>query len=166
MTVLSKFVFRVTFLLFILWLDFNLMSRILVFDLRLSLLLLLVVLLQNYQDIEINDWYFPIFILGFINDLIIPSSYIGLTSFFLITSLVVLTKLKEQNYFNFISIILIGDFVYYLLTGIGVMTVSGVNLTILLLSSLLINIAKLVAVNFIFQLLVLGILNFGRDNVY
>ena len=166
MIVFSKFVFRVTFLLFILWLDFNLMSRILVFDLRLSLLLLLVVLLQNYQDIEINDWYFPIFILGFINDLIIPSSYIGLTSFFLITSLVVLTKLKEQNYFNFISIILIGDFVYYLLTGIGVMTVSGVNLTILLLSSLLINIAKLVAVNFIFQLLVLGILNFGRDNVY
>ena len=116
--------------------------------------------------IEINDWYFPIFILGFINDLIIPSSYIGLTSFFLTTSLVVLTKLKEQNYFNFISIILIGDFVYYLLTGIGVMTVSGVNLTILLLSSLLINIVKLVAVNFIFQLFVLGILNFGRDNVY
>lgn len=166
MIVFSKFVFRVTFLLFILWFDFNLMSRILVFDLRLSLLLLLVVLLQNYQDIEINDWYFPIFILGFINDLIIPSSYIGLTSFFLITSLVVLTKLKEQNYFNFISIILIGDFVYYLLTGIGVMTVSGVNLTILLLSSLLINIVKLVAVNFIFQLFVLGVLNFGRDNVY
>ena len=166
MIVFSKFVFRVAFLLFILWFDFNLMSRILVFDLRLSLLLLLVVLLQNYQDIEINDWYFPIFILGFINDLIIPSSYIGLTSFFLITSLVVLTKLKEQNYFNFISIILIGDLVYYLLTGIGVVTVSGVNLTILLLSSLLINIAKLVAVNFIFQLLVLGILNFGRDNVY
>ncbi len=166
MIVFSKFVFRVTFLLFILWFDFNLMSRILVFDLRLSLLLLLVVLLQNYQDIEINDWYFPIFILGFINDLIIPSSYIGLTSFFLITSLVVLTKLKEQNYFNFISIILIGDFVYYFLSGISVMTVSGVNLTILLLSSLLINIAKLVAVNFIFQLLVLGILNFGRDNVY
>ena len=166
MIVFSKFVFRVTFLLFILWFDFNLMSRILVFDLRLSLLLLLVVLLQNYQDIEINDWYFPIFVLGFINDLIIPSSYIGLTSFFLITSLVVLTKLKEQNYFNFISIILIGDFVYYFLTGIAVMTVSGVNLTILLLSSLLINIAKLVAVNFIFQLLVLGILNFGRDNVY
>ena len=166
MIVFSKFVFRVAFLLFILWFDFNLMSRILVFDLRLSLLVLLVVLLQNYQDIEINDWYFPIFILGFINDLIIPSSYIGLTSFFLITSLVVLTKLKEQNYFNFISIILIGDLVYYLLTGIGVVTVSGVNLTILLLSSLLINIAKLVVVNFIFQLLVLGILNFGRDNVY
>ena len=166
MIVFSKFVFRVAFLLFILWFDFNLMSRILVFDLRLSLLLLLVVLLQNYQDIEINDWYFPIFILGFINDLIIPSSYIGLTSFFLITSLVVLTKLKEQNYFNFISIILIGDFVYYFLSGISVMTVSGVNLTILLLSSLLINIAKLVVVNFIFQLLVLGILNFGRDNVY
>ena len=166
MIVFSKFVFRVAFLLFILWFDFNLMSRILVFELRLSLLLLLVVLLQNYQDIEINDWYFPIFILGFINDLIIPSSYIGLTSFFLITSLVVLTKLKEQNYFNFISIILIGDLVYYLLTGIGVVTVSGVNLTILLLSSLLINIAKLVVVNFIFQLLVLGILNFGRDNVY
>ena len=166
MIVFSKFVFRVIFLLFILWFDFNLMSRILVFELRLSLLLLLVVLLQNYQDIEINDWYFPIFILGFINDLIIPSSYIGLTSFFLITSLVVLTKLKEQNYFNFISIILIGDFVYYFLSGISVMTVSGVNLTILLLSSLLINIAKLVVVNFIFQLLVLGILNFGRDNVY
>ena len=72
MIVLSKFVFRVTFLLFILWFDFNLMSRILVFDLRLSLLLLLIVLLQNYQDIDINDWYFPIFILGFINDLIIP----------------------------------------------------------------------------------------------
>lgn len=166
MIVFSKFLFRVTFLLFVLWFDFNLMSRILVFDLRLSLLLLLVVLLQNYQDIEINDWYFPIFVLGFINDLIIPSSYIGLTSFFLITSLVVLTKLKEQNYFNFISIILIGDFVYYFLTGIAVMTVSGVNLTILLLSSLLINIVKLVAVNFIFQLFVLGILNFGRDNVY
>ena len=166
MIVLSKFVFRVTFLLFILWFDFNIMSRLLVFDLRLSLLLLLVVLLQNYQDIKINEWYLPIFILGFINDLIMPSSYIGLTSFFLISSLVVLAKLKEQNYFNFIFIILIGDFVYYFLTVIGVMAVSGINLTPLLLSSLLINIIKLVVVNFIFQLVVLGILNFGRDHVY
>jgi len=161
-----KFIFRVSFLLFLLWLDFNFMSRLLVFDLRLSILLLLIVLIHNYQDININDWYFPIFILGIINDLIIPSSYIGLTSFFLITSLVVIGKINQQTYINFIFSILIGDLVFYSLSGISILVVSGVNLTFLLLSSFIINILKLVLVNFVFQLIVLGVFNFGREDGY
>jgi len=162
----SKFIFRVTFLLFLLWLDFNFMSRLLVFDLRLSILLLLIVLIHNYQDININDWYFPVFILGIINDLIIPSSYIGLTSFFLITSLVIIGKINQQTYINFIFSILIGDLVFYSLSGISILVVSGMNLTFLLLSSFIINILKLVLVNFVFQLIVLGIFNFGREDGY
>ena len=161
-----KFIFRVSFLLFLLWFDFNFMSRLLVFDLRLSILLLLIVLIHNYQDININDWYFPIFILGIINDLIIPSSYIGLTSFFLITSLVVIGKINQQTYINFIFSILIGDLVFYSLSGISIMAVSGMKPTFLLLSSFTINISKLVAVNFVFQLIVLGIFNFGREDGY
>ncbi len=161
-----KFIFRVSFLLFLLWLDFNFMSRLLVFDLRLSILLLLIVLIHNYQDININDWYFPIFILGIINDLIIPSSYIGLTSFFLITSLVIIGKINQQTYINFIFSILIGDLVFYSLSGISILVVSGVNLTFLLLSSFIINILKLVLVNFVFQLIVLGVFNFGREDGY
>jgi len=161
-----KFIFRVSFLLFLLWLDFNFMSRLLVFDLRLSILLLLIVLIHNYQDININDWYFPIFILGIINDLIIPSSYIGLTSFFLITSLVTIGKINQQAYINFIFSILIGDLVFYSLSGISILVVSGVNLTFLLLSSFIINILKLVLVNFVFQLIVLGVFNFGRQDGY
>jgi len=161
-----KFIFRVSFLLFLLWLDFNFMSRLLVFDLRLSILLLLIVLIHNYQDININDWYFPIFILGIINDLIIPSSYIGLTSFFLITSLVTIGKINQQAYINFIFSILIGDLVFYSLSGISILVVSGVNLTFLLLSSFIINILKLVLVNFVFQLIVLGVFNFGREDGY
>ena len=162
----SKFIFRVTFLLFLLWLDFNFMSRLLVFDLRLSILLLLIVLIHNYQDININDWYFPVFILGIINDLIIPSSYIGLTSFFLITSLVIIGKINQQTYINFIFSILIGDLVFYSLSGISILVVSGMNLTFFLLSSFIINILKLVLVNFVFQLIVLGIFNFGREDGY
>ena len=162
----SKFIFRVTFLLFLLWLDFNFMSRLLVFDLRLSILLLLIVLIHNYQDININDWYFPVFILGIINDLIIPSSYIGLTSFFLITSLVIIGKINQQTYINFIFSILIGDLVFYSLSGISILVVSGVNLTFLLLNSFIINILKLVLVNFVFQLIVLGLFNFGREDGY
>jgi len=161
-----KFIFRVSFLLFLLWLDFNFMSRLLVFDLRLSILLLLIVLIHNYQDININDWYFPIFILGIINDLIIPSSYIGLTSFFLITSLVIIGKINQQTYINFIFSILIGDLVFYSLSGISILVVSGVNLTFLLLSSFILNILKLVLVNFVFQLIVLGVFNFGREDGY
>ena len=166
MVVVTKYIFRIGFSLFLLWLDFNLMSRLLVFDLRLSLLLLLVILLHNYQDININGWYLPIFILGIINDLIIPSSYIGLTSFFLMTSLVAIGKIKQQNYLNFIIIILIGDIIFYSLVGISIMAVSGVSLTFLLLNSLIVNISKLVLVNFVFQLIVLGIFNFGREDVY
>ena len=161
-----KFIFRVSFLLFLLWLDFNFMSRLLVFDLRLSILLLLIVLIHNYQDININDWYFPVFILGIINDLIIPSSYIGLTSFFLITSLVIIGKINQQTYINFIFSILIGDLVFYSLSGISILVISGVNLTFLLLSSFIINILKLVLVNFVFQLIVLGVFNFGREDGY
>ena len=161
-----KFIFRVSFLLFLLWLDFNFMSRLLVFDLRLSILLLLIVLIHNYQDININDWYFPIFVLGVVNDLIIPSSYIGLTSFFLITSLVIIGKINQQTYINFIFSILIGDLVFYSLSGISILVVSGVNLTFLLLSSFIINILKLVLVNFVFQLIVLGVFNFGRQDGY
>jgi hypothetical protein len=166
MVEVSKFIFRVSFLLFLLWFDFNFMSRLLVFDLRLSILLLLVVLIHNYQDININDWYFPIFVLGVVNDLIIPSSYIGLTSFFLITSLVIIGKINQQTYINFIFSILIGDLVFYSLSGISIMAVSGMKLTFLLLSSFTINISKLVAVNFVFQLIVLGIFNFGREDGY
>jgi len=162
----TKYIFRIGISLFLLWLDFNLMSRLLVFDLRLSLLLLLVILLHNYQDININGWYLPIFILGIINDLIIPSSYIGLTSFFLMTSLVAIGKIKQQNYLNFIIIVLIGDIIFYSLVGISIMAVSGVSLTFLLLNSLIVNISKLVLVNFVFQLIVLGIFNFGREDVY
>lgn len=163
---ITKIIIRIGILLIFLWVDFNLMSRLLVFDLRLSLLLLLVVLLHNYQDISINDWYFPIFVLGVINDLIIPSSYIGLTSFFLITSLVVIGKITKPNYLNFIIAILIGDILFYVLNGISIMAVSGVDPSLLLLSSLLINISKLVLVNFVFQLIILGIFNFGREDVY
>lgn len=166
MVEVSKFIFRVSFLLFLLWFDFNFMSRLLVFDLRLSILLLLVVLIHNYQDININDWYFPIFVLGVVNDLIIPSSYIGLTSFFLITSLVIIGKINQQTYINFIFSILIGDLVFYSLSGISIMAVSGMKPTFLLLSSFTINISKLVAVNFVFQLIVLGIFNFGREDGY
>ena len=166
MVEVSKFIFRVSFLLFLLWFDFNFMSRLLVFDLRLSILLLLVVLIHNYQDININDWYFPIFVLGVVNDLIIPSSYIGLTSFFLITSLVIIGKINQQTYINFIFSILIGDLVFYSLSGISIMAVSGMKLTFLLLSSFTINISKLVAVNLVFQLIVLGIFNFGREDGY
>ena len=162
----TKFIFRIGFLLFLLWFDFNFMSRLLVFDLRLSLLLLLVVLLHNYQDININDWYLPLFILGIINDLIIPSSYIGLTSFFLVTCLVAIGKVRKQTYLDFIIAILIGDLIFYSLNGISIMAVSGVSLTFLLLSSLAINISKLVLVNFVFQLVVLVIFNFGRKDVY
>ena len=166
MVLVTKFIFRIGFLLFLLWFDFNFMSRLLVFDLRLSLLLLLVVLIHNYEDININDWYLPLFILGVINDLIIPSSYIGLTSFFLITSLVAIGKVRKQTYLDFIIGILIGDLIYYSLNGISIMSVSGVSLTFLLLSSLAINISKLVLVNFVFQLIVLVIFNFGRKDVY
>jgi len=160
-----KFIFRLAFLLFILWFDFNFISKFLIFNLRLSLLLLFVILLHNYKEIQLVDWYLPLFLVGIVNDLILPSSYIGLTSFFLLAVFVTIGRIKEQNFLYFPAQVFIGDLIYYFLTALSIIAISGVDLTFLLLSSLLLNASKLILINFIFQLFIIWIFNFGRDNV-
>ena len=161
----SKFLSRLFYLLFILWFDFNFISKFLIFDLRFSLLLLSTVILYNSKDIEIGDWYLPLFLLGVVNDLILPTSYIGLTSFFLLSACVSIGRLKEQGSISYPAQIFIGDSVYYLLTASSIIAISGVDLTFLLFSSLLLDASRLIILNFVFQLFIIWIFNFGRDNV-
>ena len=161
----SKFLLRQVLLLFILWFDFNFISKFLIFDLRLSLLLLLVMLLHNSKDIKMEEWYLPFFLVGIVNDLILPSSYIGLTSFFLLSVFVLIGRFKEQNFLSYPSQMFIGDSIYYFLIASSIVAISGVNLTFLLLSSLILDASKLVLLNFVFQLFIIWIFNFGRDNV-
>jgi len=160
-----KFLSSLVFLLFILWFDFNFISKFLIFDLRFSLLLLSVVVLHNFKQNNIEDWYLPLFLLGVVNDLILPTSYIGLTSFFLLSVCVAMGRLKEVGLLSFPAQIFIGDSIFYLLTASSIIAISGVNLTFLLLGSLLYDAFKLIFLNFVLQLFIIWIFNFGRNNV-
>ena len=165
MNLFSQFIFRLAILLLIIWCDINFIAKFLIFDLRLSFLLLFVIFLQNFKDIQLNHWYLPLFLSGIVNDLILPSSYIGLTSFFLLSVSVTISRMKEQNFLSFPSQVFIGDSVYYILTALSIVAISGVDFTYLLLSSLLLNTVKLILLNFVFQLFIIWFFNFGRDNV-
>tara|TARA_B100000700_G_scaffold298309_1_gene364047 strand:- start:679 stop:1062 length:384 start_codon:yes stop_codon:yes gene_type:complete len=124
-----------------------------------------VIFLFNFDEISIEDWYLPVLFGGVINDLILPGSFIGITSFSLLSVIVIIGKLKEQGYFNFVILVLFGNITFYFLSGLSILLVSGVPLSFLFLSTVFLNITRLVILNFIFQIVVLGILNFGRKNV-
>ena len=123
------------------------------------------IFLFNFDEISIEDWYLPVLFGGVINDLILPGSFIGITSFSLLSVIVIVGKLKEEGYFNFVILVLFGNITFYFLSGLSILLVSGVPLSFLFLSTVFLNITRLVILNFIFQIVVLGILNFGRKNV-
>lgn len=165
MVLIGKSLLRIFISLSILWIDHNFLSKILFFNLRLSFLLLFLILLYNFEDLNITDWYLPIFIVGIFNDLILPSSFIGLTSLALVSTMVVVGKFQDQKYFSNISSFLFGNMTFYILSGFSILFVSGVSPTWLLIGTISLNILKLVTLNIVFQLIVLSIFNFGRNNV-
>ena len=161
----TRLLLRLVVILTTIWLDHNIFSKLLFFNLRISLVLMLVIFLFNFDEISIEDWYLPVLFGGVINDLILPGSFIGITSFSLLSVVVIVGKLKEEGYFNFVILVLFGNITFYFLSGLSILLVSGVPLSFLFLSTVFINIARLVVLNYIFQIVVLGILNFGRKNV-
>ena len=161
----TRLLLRLVVILTTIWLDHNIFSKLLFFNLRISLVLMFVIFLFNFDEISIEDWYLPVLFGGVINDLILPGSFIGITSFSLLSAIVIIGKLKEQGYFNFVILVLFGNITFYFLSGLSILLVSGVPLSFLFLSTVFLNITRLVILNFIFQIVVLGILNFGRKNV-
>ena len=161
----TRLLLRAFILLTTIWLDHNIFSKLLFFNLRISLVLMFAIFLFNFDDINIEDWYLPVFFGGVVNDLILPGSFIGTTPFSLLSVIVIVGNLKEQGYFNFVTIVLFGNIIFYFLSGLTILLVSGVPLSFLFLSTVFIYIARLVVLNYIFQIVVLGILNFGRKNV-
>jgi len=161
----TRLLLRLVVILTTIWLDHNIFSKLLFFNLRISLVLMFVIFLFNFDEISIEDWYLPVLFGGVINDLILPGSFIGITSFSLLSVIVIVGKLKEEGYFNFVILVLFGNITFYFLSGLSILLVSGVPLSFLFLSTVFLNITRLVILNFIFQIVVLGILNFGRKNV-
>ena len=161
----TRLLLRLVVILTTIWLDHNIFSKLLFFNLRISLVLMFVIFLFNFDEISIEDWYLPVLFGGVINDLILPGSFIGITSFSLLSVIIIIGKLKEQGYFNFVILVLFGNITFYFLSGLSILLVSGVPLSFLFLSTVFLNITRLVILNFIFQIVVLGILNFGRKNV-
>ena len=161
----TRLLLRLVVILTTIWLDHNIFSKLLFFNLRISLVLMFVIFLFNFDEISIEDWYLPVLFGGVINDLILPGSFIGITSFSLLSVIVIIGKLKEQGYFNFVILVLFGNITFYFLSGLSILLVSGVPLSFLFLSTVFLNITRLIILNFIFQIVVLGILNFGRKNV-
>ena len=161
----TRLLLRLVVILTTIWLDHNIFSKLLFFNLRISLVLMFVIFLFNFDEISIEDWYLPVLFGGVINDLILPGSFIGITSFSLLFVIVIIGKLKEEGYFNFVILVLFGNITFYFLSGLSILLVSGVPLSFLFLSTVFLNITRLVILNFIFQIVVLGILNFGRKNV-
>ena len=161
----TRLFLRTFIILTIIWVDYNVFSKLLFFNLRISFVLMFAILLFNFDEVNIEDWYLPIFVGGVINDLILPGSFIGTTSLSLLSSIIITGKLKELDYFNYVTLVLFGNISFYFFSGVSILLVSGVPPSFLFLSTVFLNIARLVLLNLIFQIVILGIVNFGRKNV-
>ncbi len=160
----TRVLLRALIILTTIWIDYNVFSKLLFFNLRISLVLMFVILLFNFDDINIEDWYLPVFIGGVVNDLILPGSFIGTTSLALLSSIIVIGKLNERDYFNFITLVIFGNICFYFIAGLSILLVSGVPLSFLFFSTVFLNTTRLVLLNLVFQTVILGIVNFGRKN--
>ena len=155
---------RTLIILTTIWIDYNVFSKLLFFNLRISFVLMFVILLFNFDDINIEDWYLPVFVGGVVNDLILPGSFIGTTSLSLLSSIIIIGKLKEQDYFKFVTLVIFGNIFFYFISGLSILLVSGVPLSFLFLRTVFLNTIRLVLLNLVFQTVILGIVNFGRKN--
>jgi len=160
----TRVLLRTLIILTTIWIDYNVFSKLLFFNLRISLVLMFVILLFNFDDINIEDWYLPVFVGGVVNDLILPGSFIGTTSLSLLSSIIIIGKLKEQDYFNFVTLVIFGNIFFYFISGLSILLVSGVPLSFLFLRTVFLNTIRLVLLNLVFQTVILGIVNFGRKN--
>jgi len=160
----TRVLLRTLIILTTIWIDYNVFSKLLFFNLRISFVLMFVILLFNFDDINIEDWYLPVFVGGVVNDLILPGSFIGTTSFSLLSSIIIIGKLKEQDYFNFFTLVIFGNIFFYFISGLSILLVSGVPLSFLFLRTVFLNTLRLVLLNLVFQTVILGIVNFGRKN--
>ncbi len=160
----TRVLLRTLIILTTIWIDYNVFSKLLFFNLRTSLILMFLILLFNFDDINIEDWYLPVFVGGVVNDLILPGSFIGITSLSLLSSIIVIGKLKEQGYFNFVTLVIFGNICFFFISGLSILLVSGVPLSFLFFSTVILNTIRLVLLNLVFQTVILGIVNFGRKN--
>ena len=160
----TRVLLRTLIILTTIWIDYNVFSKLLFFNLRISFVLMFVILLFNFDDINIEDWYLPVFVGGVVNDLILPGSFIGTTSLSLLSSIIIIGKLKEQDYFNFFTLVIFGNIFFYFISGLSILLVSGVPLSFLFLRTVFLNTLRLVLLNLVFQTVILGIVNFGRKN--
>ena len=160
----TRVLLRTLIILTTIWIDYNVFSKLLFFNLRISFVLMFVILLFNFDDINIEDWYLPVFVGGVVNDLILPGSFIGTTSLSLLSSIIIIGKLKEQDYFNFFTLVIFGNIFFYFISGLSILLVSGVPLSFLFLRTVFLNTIRLVLLNLVFQTVILGIVNFGRKN--
>ena len=158
----TRVLLRALIILTTIWIDYNVFSKLLFFNLRISLVLMFIILLFNFEDINIEDWYLPVFVGGVVNDLILPGSFIGITSLSLLSSIIVIGKLNERDYFNFITLVIFGNICFYSISGLSILLVSGVPLSFLFFSTVFLNTTRLVLLNLVFQTVILGIVNFGR----
>lgn len=158
----TRVLLRALIILTTIWIDYNVFSKLLFFNLRISLVLMFIILLFNFEDINIEDWYLPVFVGGVVNDLILPGSFIGITSLSLLSSIIVIGKLNERDYFNFITLVIFGNICFYFISGLSILLVSGVPLSFLFFSTVFLNTTRLVLLNLVFQTVILGIVNFGR----
>ena len=160
----TRVLLRTLIILTTIWIDYNVFSKLLFFNLRISFVLMFVILLFNFDDINIEDWYLPVFVGGVVNDLILPGSFIGITSLSLLSSIIIIGKLKEQGYFNFVTLVIFGNICFFFISGLSILLVSGVPLSFLFFSTVILNTIRLVLLNLVFQTVILGIVNFGRKN--
>ena len=55
----TRLLLRLVVILTTIWLDHNIFSKLLFFNLRISLVLMFVIFLFNFDEISIEDWYLP-----------------------------------------------------------------------------------------------------------
>ena len=162
---LFNFLLRFPILLLILFIDLNIASRIVIYNVTISISLASVIFLIYTRTENIEKWYLPIFLFGILKDILHPSNTLGVSSFLLVVIFIVGNRLKENQLINDLLNHVICTSIYFISGVFIFLFTQGYQELLFQAGPLFLNSIKLVVVNSLFQIFVYFIFQFRRKNV-
>jgi len=162
---LINLLLRFSFLLLILFIDLNIVSRIVIYNVTISASLAFVIFLIYTRARNLEKWYLPIFLFGILKDILHPSNTLGISSLLLVAIFIVGNRLKENQLIHDLLNHLICTSIYFI-SGIFIfLFTEGYQELFFQAGPLFLNSLKLIVVNSLFQIFVYFIIQFRRQSV-
>ena len=157
---LFNFLLRFPILLLILFIDLNIASRIVIYNVTISISLASVIFLIYTRTENLEKWYLPIFLFGILKDILHPSNTLGVSSFLLVVIFIVGNRLKENQLINDLLNHVICTSIYFISGVFIFLFTQGYQELLFQAGPLFLNSIILVVVNSLLQIFVYFIVFF------